>query len=508
MKLIRHIFFISLILIGFWGCSRKAKENPKPNIILILADDLGWSDLGCYGGEISTPNLDSLGYNGVRLTQFYNTSKCFPSRAALLTGLYAQQVGAGRTWKKPWINSTTIGSLLQKAGYKTFWSGKHHGVDHPEDLGFDDYYGLFAGACNHFNPGEQRPGEPEPAQKRIRKWVVGDQIHEPYTPESKDFYTTDVFTDAAIRWIDQMENDPNPFFLYLSYTAPHDPLMAWPEDIAKYRGKYRQGYKMIRQARFQKQKDLGLIDPDFILSDPTFDAWDGLSPEKQDEEDLKMAVYAAMVDRMDQNIGRVISKLKDHKKFENTLIIFLSDNGSSSEVVEIEGTGEIGTVGRWTSLGRNWANVSNTPLRYYKNYSYEGGIKTPAIIHWSGLENAGYIEKEHFGHFIDVLPTVLQVAGAEYRSEPTKPILPYEGLALGLEGGGISIPKERDLFWEWQDGMAMRRGDWKIVLENSESWELYDLDKDPGETNNLAKIRPDLVDEMHTAFTSWQKRVK
>lgn len=508
---IKTFFLILPLAIALFTCNpRPEKQLPsKPNILLILADDLGWSDLGCYGGEIATPHLDNLANNGVRFTQFYNTSKCFPSRASLLTGMYAHQVGAGKTWKNPWTNSTTIGEVLQTAGYKTFWSGKHHGVDHPEDLGFDDYYGLFSGACNHFNPGEQRPGEPVPAQKRMRKWVIGDQVFEPYTPESKDFYTTDVFTDAALQWLDDYEKSEEPFFLYLSYTAPHDPLMAWPNDIAKYRGKYKEGYEVIRAARFEKQKSLGLIDQDFALSESTFDDWNSLSPDKQDQEDLKMAVFAAMVDRMDQNIGRVIQKLKDQQKFENTLILFLSDNGSSAEVVEIEGTGEIGTVGQWTSLGRNWANVSNTPFKFYKNFSYEGGINTPAIVHWPKMQQSGHIEKEHAGHFIDVLPTLIDVTGANYPlTTDSRPILPLEGQSLGLQTGKVSLVHDQPLFWEWQDGKAMREGKWKIVLEGSELWELYDLENDPGETNNLADQLPEKVNEMNEKFVIWQTRMK
>ena len=238
--------------------------------------------------------------------------------------------------------------------------------------GFDHYSGLFEGASNHFNPGMQREGEGRPAQKRTdRPWVIEGKIFSPYTPP-KSFYTTDAFTDYALNWLDNLNNN-NPFFLYLAYTAPHDPLMAWQEDIEKYRGKYMQGYEVIRKARFEKQIKLGLA----------FSNWDSLSTEEKTEEDLKMSVYAAMIDRMDQNIGRVLKKLDEMKVSDNTLILFLSDNGASAEVVKtVEGTGEIGQLTRWTSLGSNWANVSNTPLRLFKNYSYEGGIKTPMIAYW------------------------------------------------------------------------------------------------------------------------------
>ena len=505
-----------ILIIGlcFISCQKKRKQEPvveelqKPNIILILADDMGWSDLGCYGSEINTPVLDSLAYNGLRFTQFYNTSKCFPSRAALLTGLYAQQVGAGRTWKNPWVNSTTIAASLREAGYMTWMSGKHHGVDVPTDIGFDKYYGLLSGAANQFNPGEQRPGEPEPARKRIRPFYVDGKRYEPYTPDST-YYSTDAFTNAALEWIDTSSKETKPFFLYLSYTAPHDPLMAWPEDIAKYRGKYKVGYEAVRQQRFAKQKELGLIPKDFTLSAPTHVPWESLSEAKKEEEDLKMAIYAAMIDRLDYNIGRVMNALKAQKKLQNTIVLFLSDNGSSAEVVEIPGDGNMGTVGQWTSLGGDWANVSNTPFRMYKNNSYEGGINTPAIVSWPQMRIKGNINDTFYGHFIDIFPTLLDAAGYSYPKNPK--ILPLEGQSfvstVKQTSESVQETDSRPLFFQWKKGAAMRNDRWKIVRESSEEWELYNLIEDPGETNNLAREMPEKVKKMDIVFKTWQNRV-
>lgn len=499
----RYWFYIFLSALCF-GCATKQQDPhagvASPNILLILADDLGWSDLGCYGSEIATPNLDLLAAEGIRFTQFYNTAKCFPSRAALLTGQYAQQVGADRTWKKSWLTKNTIGGALGRAGYNTFWSGKHHGVDHPvEDLGFGGYYGLWSGASNHFNPGLQREGEPVPAQKRVRKWIVDEKVLEPYTPEDKNFYTTDAFTEAALDWLGEQQDEQLPFFLYLAYTAPHDPLMAWPEDIAKYEDTYKAGYEAIREARFKKQKQLGLINENLTLSTPTHTPWEDLSAEERDTEAQKMAVYAAMIDRMDQNIGRVIAHLKTSGQYENTLVIFISDNGASAEVVEMEGTGEIGTMGEWTSLGENWANVSNTPFRYFKNFSYEGGINTPSIWRWPGKIPEGGIETEEIGHFIDIFPSLLaEVAQVPPSEDHSHQIDGNSGLLSSNEA------RERQLFWEWKDGRAVRDGHWKLVMEGEMPWELYDLEIDPFENSNVASQNPKKVQELQNAFKNWK----
>ena len=484
-------------------------KKEKPNIVLILADDLGWSDIGCYGSEVETPNLDWLAANGVRFTQMYNTAKCNPSRASLLTGLYAQQVGYGATYQQPLINGITLGELLKSSGYRTLWSGKHHGFDHPMDRGFDRYYGLKEGASNHFNPGQRRAGEAQPAQKRPdRPFYEDRKLFQPYTPPS-DFYTTDYFTKYVLAWLDEYQSDPQPFFLYLAYTAPHDPLMAWPEDIEKYKGKYSEGYEVIRQRRFEKQKKLGLIPKDASITASTHVAWSSLSDSLKQVEEQKMEVYAAMIDRMDQKIGEIIQKLRDQGKLDNTVFIFLSDNGASAEMVDIPGDGKIGTVGHWTSLGADWANVGNTPLRYYKNYSHEGGIKTPMIISWpKGLNNQNPI-LDFPAHLIDIMPTLGDLSGAKYPTEyGGKTILPMEGQSLLPAITGEIQNRTQPLFWEWSVGGAVRLGDWKLVrFGKNPEWELYHLESDPFEIENLANSYPEKVRELAQLFDQWKTKV-
>ncbi|MEA3460689.1 MAG: sulfatase-like hydrolase/transferase, partial [Bacteroidota bacterium] len=326
------------LLLGFHSCTK----HELPNIILVSTDDLGWSDLGCYGSEINTPHIDQLAQQGIRFTQFHNTSKCFPSRACLLTGIYAQQNGYANSYREPLQNAITLGELLRSAGYITLWSGKHHGVENPIYRGFDHYYGLKDGACNYFNPGEQRPGEGVPArkswggEKAKRAWCVDSLMFAPYTPEASDFYTTDYFTHYALEWLEQYSDDKRPLFLYLAYTAPHDPLMAWPEDIQKYKGKYDRGYGVLRTERYARQLEMGLIDESYKLSEATYPTWDTLDDTLRRDEIRKMEVYAAMIDRLDQNIGRLLQTLEKTGRSKNTLILFVSDNGASAEMVHID----------------------------------------------------------------------------------------------------------------------------------------------------------------------------
>ena len=503
MKVNSAIFIASLFL--FVQCTEKIHE--KPNIVLILADDLGWSDIGCYGSEVATPNLDRLASEGIRFTQMHNTSKCFPSRATLITGVYAQQCGYDRSYKEPIKHAITLGEMLQTAGYRTLWSGKHHGVETPVDRGFDRYYGLREGASNHFNPGPQREGEPAPDKKRPdRPFFIDHEKHQPYSPP-KDFYTTDYFTKYALGWLDEYKNEDKPFFLFLSYTAPHDPLMAWPEDIAKYKGKYTEGYHGIRSKRYTKQKQLGLVDERFILSEETHISWDSLSDSLRQVEELKMEVYAAMIDRMDQKIGEVIQKIQEMGKLDNTLILFMSDNGASAEMVRIPGDGKIGTVGQWTSLGKDWANVGNTPFRFYKNYSFEGGINTPLIAYWpKGIKAKNGISRFP-GHFIDIMPTLVELSGAQYPATfNDQEIVPMQGMSLVPVMQGQAMDRDKPLFWEWSKGKAVREGDWKIVSWGDEApWELYDLEDDPTETNNLAQMHPEIVNRLDKLFDKWKK---
>jgi arylsulfatase len=490
----------------FTGNSKPGSE--KPNIIFILADDLGWSDLGCYGGEIETPNLDRLAQNGVRFTRFYNTAKCFPSRACLLTGLYAQQCGMD---KKPesFKNAVTLGHVLRSAGYRTLASGKHHGKQNLVDIGFDRYFGLRDGACNYFNPGLQRPGEPRPGDKhpcdkKRRVWCIEDKTFEPYTPPEKDFYTTDYFTKYATDCLDQYKNEDKPFFLYLAYNAPHDPLQAWPEDIEKYKSTYLYGWESMRKKRYKRQLELGITDEKTApLSESIYEDWNMLSPEQKNTEIRKMAVYAAMIDRMDQNIGKLLDKLEELGKADNTLIMFASDNGCSAEVPKPKcSSGEIGSMTCWSSLGGNWANASNTPFRYYKTYSHEGGICTPFIAYWPGKIKPGRVS-DHPAHFIDIMPTLIEISETRYPKEyKNQPVIPYEGESLLPIFRGEVRKRKKSLFFQWKKGEAVIHDRWKLV-KWKDKYELFDIQNDWTETNNLLKENPGKVSELKALHSQW-----
>jgi arylsulfatase len=491
------------------GLLRSASTNPsrRPNVVMILCDDMGFSDVGAYGGEIATPNLDGIAKGGVRFLQCHNTSKCFPSRACLLTGTYAQQCNMHRGGGAI-KNAVTFGELLRPAGYRTYAVGKHHGNENLRDRGFDHYWGLRGGACNYFNPGTQRPGEPKPAYKRTRTWCFDEKVLHPWTPEDKDFYTTDAFTDWAIDFLQTDKDSTKPFFLYLAYNAPHDPLHAWPKDIAKYKGKYDAGFEAVRKARYAKQRRAGLLDDAYPLSDPTYKPWDALSPEERADQARRMEVYAAMIDRVDQNLGRLFQTLKDLGQWDNTLILFASDNGASSENVN-KGTGPIGSMSRWASQQGNWANVSNTPFRLYKNWSHEGGTCTPLIAHWpAGIARPDRTD-ETSCHFIDVLPTVADLCGAEYPDEHNgQRVNPSPGVSLAPILRGGSIRRAEPLFFDWGRGKAVIDGQWKLVANrrNRFRWELYDITVDRTETNDLADKHPDRVKAMAARHEQWLKR--
>jgi len=501
-----------IIIVSLLSCTTKVvNENSKPNIVLICTDDMGWSDIGCYGSEIETPNIDKLANQGMRFTQFHNTAKCFPSRACLLTGVYAQECGYDKTYINPIRNAVTIGEVLQKAGYRTMWSGKHHGKENPYYRGFDRYYGLKDGACNYFNPGVKRDGEPVPAHKnRIREWCIDSITYKPYTPKSIDFYTTDYFTNYALNWLEEYENEEKPFFLYMAYNAPHDPLMAWPEDIAKYKGKYDVGYEKIRKHRYEKQQRIGLINKSYKLSGATFTPWEQLNDSTKQEEAQRMEVYAAMIDRLDQNIGRILIKLKEIGKDENTLILFVSDNGASSEVVDLktdDDKAKIGSMARWSSLGESWANVCNTPFRYYKNYSYEGGINTPLIACWPARIKPNSFS-EFPGHFIDFMATFVELAHAKYPQKiHAQNITPYQGQSLLPVLTGNKAHRNKPLYWAWDKGKAMLYNNWKIVKHGKDSyWDLYDISKDPTETTNLSEIYPDSLRSLESLYEKWYSK--
>jgi len=491
------------------ACTSGLEDEPRrPNIVVILADDLGYSDVSPYGAKIETPHLQRLAEGGMRFTQMHNTSKCFPSRAELLTGVYAQQSHM-HDEDGAFENSVMLGSVLKEIGYRTLFVGKHHGTDNPYHWGFDHYWGLRDGGGNYFNPGEKRPSDPgEPAQKEWaypRPFVFDDSTVAPFTPE-EDYYGTDTWTDWSLELLKRYENEDRPFFLYLSYQAPHDPLQAPEEVIEKYEGAYDEGYDAVRQARYERLVDSGLIDEaTYPLSEPTHRDWDTLSVAEREDQARRMAVYAAMIDRMDQNVGRLLDYLEARGELENTLLLFASDNGASAEIVRI-GEGPIGTVTRWASLGEDWANVGNTPFRRYKNDSYEGGTATPFIVHWPGVVEPGSTT-DYVGKFIDVMPTLVDITGAPYPDT-------YKGDSVVAMQGRSLLPilegeerrREEPIFNRWAEGQSIYRDGWKLVKQGDRDWELYHLREDRTETTDLADKRPDLAEEMAARWRKWYDR--
>ncbi|MCK4886551.1 MAG: arylsulfatase [Planctomycetes bacterium] len=515
--------FIGAGAISFsFGNFCKGKTTPKkPNILLIMADDMGFSDVGCYGGEISTPNLDSLAKDGLRFNQFYNCARCCPTRASILTGLYPHQAGIGQMdhWRgsekgpyQGYLNNKcmTIAEVLKPAGYKCYMSGKWHVGEFPEawpeKRGFDKFYGLASGTMNYFDIKKARTKDID------RVFVENDRR---ITPPSKDFYSTDAFTDKAINMLNDHNSD-EPFFLYLPYTAPHWPLHAWERDIAKYQGRYMSGWDKLRKKRYEKQLKLGIIDSTWKLSasDSGVAKWDELDEAKKKEMDRKMAVYAAQIDNMDQNIGRILQTLKKNGKFENTLILFLSDNGACHESGPFgvnfrrDLKGKIGTADSYHSYGQSWANASNTPLRLYKHWAHEGGFSTPLIAHWpEKISDRGQIRNQ-VGHIIDIMPTIIEAASAEYpQSYKNKKLTPLQGVSL-IPAFENDTNKDRLLYWEHEHNNAIRQGDWKLVLdsENTNSWELYNIKQDRCETNNLITQKPKIAKQLKEKWFKWAKQ--
>lgn len=511
----RFYRIIALIMVAVLVDLSRATER-SPNIIVVLVDDMGYSDIGCYGGEVQTPHLDRLAAGGLRFTSMYNTSKCFPSRACLLTGVYAQQCSMSRS-ARGIKNAATLAEVLKTAGYRTLAVGKHHSTVSLYERGFDRFYGFYYGAgkscANHFNPGLQRAGEGVPARKKgeSRAYCFDGEVQAPYyTPDDRSWHTTDTFTDWAIDFLDEYQHEEQPYFLYLSYTAPHDPLHAWPEDIEKYQGVYEQGFAPIREARYQRQQEMQLFGGDpFEISPASHRQWDSLDAATQKDQARRMQVYAAMIDRIDQNIGKLVAKIDEVGETENTLILFASDNGSSAENVDT-GEGAIGTLTRWASLQKDWANVSNTPFRYWKNLSHEGGIRTPFIAHWPSViptAQRGALNHQPI-HFIDVMATVCDITGAQYPAGVT----PMQGESFLPALRGEMLPERRQpIFFEYKKGGAVRDGRWKLVTSGlnkgkngkSSAWELYDLRVDLAEGNDLAAEHPDVVERLRLAWEDW-----
>jgi arylsulfatase len=500
-----------------------------------MADDMGFSDLGCYGSEINTPNLDRLAYGGLRFTQFYNNAKCVPSRISLMTGLYPQQINSENM-----ENSVNIAQVLKSAGYRTLMTGKNGGgiAGLPTEQSFDRFYGLNDGACNHFNPGLKRPGENEPGRKypsEQRAWSIDGKVIQPYTPKDKKFYSTDAFTDCAIDYLNQYGREESPFFLYVSYTAPHFPLQAWPEDIARYRGKYMVGWDAIRQQRYEHLIKLGLIDKRWKLSTRDSNVQKWYDVHDKESHDLEMAVYAAMIDRIDQGIGRIMATVRRLDIEENTLVLFLSDNGSCAEDYKAFNTTapEIppGPMESYRTLGVAWANASNTPFRKYKWWNHEGGISTPLIAYWPRVIKDGGKITHQVGHIMDIMATCLDIAGVQYPSTHNgQKVQPLEGKSLMPIFQGIKSQGHEVLYWQFGSSYAVRKGKWKLVHahpnprtgidyfnetdelkqkdKTQRRWELYDMETDRTEMNDLAEKYPEIVKQMAQTWDQWNKRLE
>jgi len=482
-----------------------AQPRKKPNIILIMADDMGFSDLGCYGSEIATPNIDRLAKNGVRFTQFYNTARCCPTRAALLTGLYNHQAGIGHMVNdrkiegyRGFLNNrcVTIAEAIRPAGYTPLMVGKWHVGENkphwPLDRGFERYFGLISGASNYWKLDGNR------------KMAMDDK---PYVPDSPKFYMTDAFSENAVKFVDEYGRKPNPYFLYLAYTSPHWPLHAWPEDIAKYRGKYMKGWDRLRQERHERQLAMKLVDKKWPMTprDPKVPAWDDVS--NKDEWDLRMAVYAAQIDRMDQGIGRILDKVKQLGQEQDTLVMFICDNGGCAEEnIGGEVPGAPGPVDSFTSYRTPWANASNTPFRLYKHWVHEGGISSPLVAHWP----AAIKQKNQFvtrpSHLIDLMATCMDVSGGAYPSTfKGQAIQPMEGESLMKAVNGQK-QRTNPLYWEHEGNRAVRDADWKLVSRYPGDWELFNVAADRTEVNNLASKDAARVQKMSQMYDTWAAR--
>lgn len=501
-----------------------AKPAIRPNILLIMADDMGYSDIGCFGSEIKTPNLDKLAQQGVRFSQFYNASRCCPTRASLLTGLYQHQAGVGDMVNdlgvpayQGYLNTTsvTMGEVMKMNGYNTYMSGKWHVGNRPETLprkrGFDRYFGLIDGAGSYFERIPYRTNQQAP------RMMLDDAD---YDPPKQGFYFTNAITDYALQFLEEEKQKKEPFFMYLAYTAPHWPLHALPDDIAKYRGKYMKGWDVLRKERFERMKKMGLIEASCQLSprDVNSPEWDSLSPEDQKMWDLRMAVYAAMIDRLDQNIGRMMAQLEKMGELNNTLIIFLSDNGGCHEGTKNKGsfirtTGETGSRDSFDAYEFPWANVSNTPFRMHKHWVHEGGISTPFIAFYPEKIKGGKLVHQP-GHITDLMTTFVDYAGGKYpETFNGNQITPMEGVSLKNAFSGKKMKREQPIFWEHEGNRAMRDGDWKLVSQYNYGqkkfmdWELYNLKTDRSELNDLSAEQADRKKQMIQEYENWASRV-
>jgi arylsulfatase len=503
-------------LIAIFTCAASAQGQPSPpNIVLILADDLGFSDAGCYGGEIPTPNIDRLAGEGVRFSQFYNNARCCPSRATLMTGKYPHQVGIGAmidSYAK-WIrdaadspaysdqlskSAPTIAQMLRDGGYHTFMTGKWHlGYRQggwPSARGFEKTFALVGGAMNYW--GSETNAPPPPMEEDGKR----------FEPPKQGFFATDAFSERAVQYVREAASGGKPFFLYLAYNAPHWPLQAPSEDIEKHRGKYQDGWQPIREKRYERMRAMGLLDAAVKLSPMdrgNVKPWNELTDAQRDEWDLRMAVFAAMVKRMDRGIGQVMDALRDSGAEKNTLVLFLSDNGGAAEDPN-RGEGATGTRDSFRGYARPWATVSNTPFRYHKVTAYEGGISAPLIARWpDGIapDRRGQIVREP-AHLVDLVPTLLEVSGTK-----PDPHFAAEGESLAKIFRGEPGNPNRTFAWEHEGQRGIRKGKWKLVrLADAKGWSLYDIEADRAEMNNVAGTNEQVVAELSAAYDDWAKR--
>ena len=545
---------MSLAMPGCGGVSElPAGRIKRPNIVLIMADDMGYSDIGCYGGEIHTPNLDRLAANGLRFTQFYNTARCCPTRASLMTGLYQHQAGVGHmiddkghdAYRGDLNNRcVTIAEVLKQAGYSTYMSGKWHVTKHrgpdgpkhnwPRQRGFDRFFGTIYGAGSFYDPCSMTRNNTQ------------------IPPDGDDFYYTNAISDNAAGFIRE-HKAKNPLFMYVAYTAPHWPMHALPQDIAKYKGRYARGWDALRAQRHKRMIEMGIVKSKWKITprDSRVPPWE----EAEDKQwfQRRMEVYAAMVDCLDQGVGRIVSELKRTGSFENTLIFFLADNGGCAEEygsrgpVEPDPSKEIplrpmdknalqydmqpkvtrdgrpvrtghgvmpGPADTYIAYGRPWANASNTPFRLYKHWVHEGGIATPLIAHWpSQIKARGKRRKASLtglrhqpGHLIDIMATCVDIAGARYPFEYNgSKIIPMEGRSLVPAFDNEPVEREA-IYWEHEGNRAVRKGKWKLVSRHPGGWELYDLEADRTELNDLSQKYTITVEQLKAMYESWAAR--
>lgn len=522
-------------------CPAATDKAPRPNIVLILADDMGFSDLGCFGSEISTPTLDHLASQGLRMTQFYTTPRCCPSRAALLTGLYPQEAGIGSMMEDRGLpgyrgelnrNCLTIAEELRLADYHTAMVGKWHlshiyfdgkkQLNHettepfwdnqeswPLQRGFEDYFGTIHGVGSYYDPFSLVSG------------------NTPVSTVDTNFYYTDALTEHAVADINRLADGGKPFFLYTAYTAPHWPLQAPEHDIAKYRKMYLAGWDTIRSNRYQRQLQLGIVDKKWPLSprDPRVASWENVRDKEWEAN--RMATYAAMIEHLDAGVGKILQTLKEKNIETNTLVIFFSDNGACAEVIQPEwydvpsftrdgrrvavGNGNhsvfAGPDNVWQSYGFPWANVSDTPFVLYKHFTQEGGIASPFIARWPAvIQNSGALS-DQLGHVTDIMATLVDVTGAKHPSSyEGHQIQPLEGTSLLPIFEGKNRPHPQPIFWEHEGNRAVRLQQWKLVAQDRQAWELYDVVADRTEQHNLAASQPDKVKELSDLYDAWAKR--